>query len=549
MPFKDSTNKTPRRYQNDNSQIAGTKTPKSAKKENRSISQKTPSHNLSMSFNKSKGGLKRRELTPSRNPNYSGVGGGDRFIPNRSETQFEYANHCLINHNSEDDSLLNMSTSAPTSPSKAEKAYMMKMMRAKSVNDLDTDIEDRILCYKKGKAPQPPLGYLTQPKVLYTSSAMKPSGSVSKGLRYIPNSPERILDAPNFMDDYYMNVIHWSYDNVIAVALTYALYLWNASTGEIITLFELPEESGNYITSVQWAEESSILAVGLSNGFVKLFDPARENSLLRTMQCQISRVGCLAWRQHVLSATNIPSRCPCPEFPDRLLPEIWKNNFYELKLPLRSNDDRVKGLTTLRIAAISHTNTFPGHGQEVCGLVWSSDGHYLASGGGDNLVKIWEPSMLTADDPDPLYNFSDHLASVKAIAFNPHQAHSLATGGGTVDRTIKFWNLASGTLCHSQDTDSQVNALAFTPNYKELISGHGYPGNDLKIWKYPSMTCLKVLTGHTERILGLTISPCGQYVMSASSDESLRLWWCFKVDKSIKQRWATKNSRLVPSVR
>lgn len=43
--------------------------------------------------------------------------------------------------------------------------------------------------------------------------------------------------------------------------------------------------------------------------------------------------------------------------------------------------------------------TFPGHGQEVCGLVWSNDGHYLASGGGDNLVKIWEPSMLTTEDP------------------------------------------------------------------------------------------------------------------------------------------------------
>lgn len=73
---------------------------------------------------------------------------------------------------------------------------------AKSANDVDTSIEDRILCYKKGQAPLPPLGYTVQPKVLYTSSAMKPSGSVSKGLRYIPNSPERILDAPNFMDDY-----------------------------------------------------------------------------------------------------------------------------------------------------------------------------------------------------------------------------------------------------------------------------------------------------------------------------------------------------------
>lgn len=64
-----------------------------------------------------------------------------------------------------------------------------------------------------------------------------------------------------------------------------------------------------------------------------------------------------------------------------------------------------------------------------------------------------------------------------------------------------------------------------------------------------SMNIFQVLTGHTERILGLTISPCGQYVMSASSDESLRLWWCFKVDKSAKLKSATKSSRLVQSVR
>ncbi|VDN05660.1 unnamed protein product [Thelazia callipaeda] len=517
MHYKDCTNKTPRQHRHENSQLLTCKTPKSAKKENQHSSQTLGAQDFNISFNRSKGGLKKRELTPSRNANYSGIGGGDRFIPNRSETHFEYANHCLVHQNFEKNSKPSLSSSAPTSPSHAEKAYFLNLMRAQSINGGNISIDDRILCYKKGQAPPPPLGYMTQPKVLYTSSAVKPSGSVSKGLRFIPNSPERILDAPNFMDDYYMNVIHWSCDNVIAVALTYALYLWNASTGEITTLFELPEDSGSYITSVQWAEQSSILAIGLSNGYVKLFDPGKENSLLRTMQTQISRVGCLSWRQHVLSAGCRSGR-------------------------IYHHDVRVRDF---------QIGSFSGHRQEICGLVWSPDGQYLASGGGDNLVKIWDPSLLSAEDPVqlPLYNFSDHLASVKALAFNPHQAHSLATGGGTVDRTIKFWNLASGTLCRSEDTSSQVNALAFTPNYKECISAHGYPTNDLKIWKLPSMKCLKTLKGHTERILGLTISPCGQYVMSASSDESLRLWWCFKVDKSSKSKLGAKNSRLIQCVR
>ena len=37
--------------------------------------------------------------------------------------------------------------------------------------------------------------------------------------RTIPSSPERILDAPEFRDDYYLNLIDWSSSNFLAVAL------------------------------------------------------------------------------------------------------------------------------------------------------------------------------------------------------------------------------------------------------------------------------------------------------------------------------------------
>lgn len=54
------------------------------------------------------------------------------------------------------------------------------------------------------------------------------------------------------------------------------------------------------------------------------------------------------------------------------------------------------------------------HTQEVCGLKWSPDGRFLATGGNDNLLHIWpaEPGQCYSRS-SPIYTFSDHQAAVK----------------------------------------------------------------------------------------------------------------------------------------
>lgn len=37
------------------------------------------------------------------------------------------------------------------------------------------------------------------------------------------------------------------------------------------------------------------------------------------------------------------------------------------------------------------------HKQEVCGIKWSFDDRYLASGGNDNKLKIWEANQQRAN--------------------------------------------------------------------------------------------------------------------------------------------------------
>ena len=53
-------------------------------------------------------------------------------------------------------------------------------------------------------------------------------------------------------------------------------------------------------------------------------------------------------------------------------------------------------------------NTQVGHRQEVCGLKWSPDNQYLASGGNDNKLFVWSGAQNT-----PMQTYSYHVAAVK----------------------------------------------------------------------------------------------------------------------------------------
>ena len=101
---------------------------------------------------------------------------------------------------------------------------------------------------------------------------------------------------------------------------------------------------------------------------------------------------------------------------------------------------------------------------------------------------------------------------MKALAWSPHDRNLLATGGGTADRCIKFWNSQTGSLLNSIDTGSQVCALQWNRHEKEILSSHGFAQNQLCLWKYPTMTKVKELKGHTARVLHMSSSPDGSCV-------------------------------------
>lgn len=97
----------------------------------------------------------------------------------------------------------------------------------------------------------------------------------------------------------------------------------------------------------------------------------------------------------------------------------------------------------------------------------------------------------------------------------------------------------------------QVCAILWSSEYKEIISGHGFSQNQLTIWKYPLMSRVTELTGHTSRVLHMTMSPDRQFVASVAADETLRIWKCFARAQKQKKasRGVEESSNLMSSMK
>ncbi|KAG9245197.1 WD40-repeat-containing domain protein [Calycina marina] len=308
--------------------------------------------------------------------------------------------------------------------------------------------------------------------------------SPRKQPRTVSKVPYKVLDAPDLADDFYLNLVDWGSSNILGVGLGSCVYLWNSQSGRVNKLCELQEDT---VTSVNWIQRGSHIAIGTGKGFVQIWDAERVRRL-RTMTGHTARVGSLAWNDHILTSG---SRDRTIYHRDVRAPDQWLRKLV-------------------------------GHKQEVCGLKWNQEDQQLASGGNDNKLMVWDKLS-----EQPLFKFSEHTAAVKAIAWSPHQRGLLASGGGTADRRIIFHDTVRGKVINEIDTGSQVCNLAWSKNSNEIVSTHGYSQNQIVVWKYPSMQQVVSLTGHTYRVLYLAMSPDGRVVVTGAGDETLRFWNVF----------------------
>ena len=340
------------------------------------------------------------------------------------------------------------------------------------------------------------------------------NNSEYKNQRKINQKPYKELLTSNLIDDFYLNLLDWSSKDQIAVGCTTNVVLWNNNKTQSEILLNYPcgnlEESENfvekYVSSLIWSNEGDKLAVGHSLGCVEIYD-VNKKKMISNYGGHTGRVGVVSWNGNIISSGS--KDC----------------NIITRDIRCKNNNENI-------------IVRYLGHSQEVCGLKWSFDGSQLASGGNDNNLMIWN-----LHSTKPIMCNNSHLAAVKAIAWSPHHHNILASGGGTADRTIRFWNTSTFENILKYDTGSQVCNLVFSKTSNELISTHGFSLNQINIWKLPNLTKTATLIGHTFRVLYLGLSPNGQNIVTGAGDQTLKFWNVFPPFK------ADNNSNLFPSNR
>jgi WD40 repeat protein len=155
-----------------------------------------------------------------------------------------------------------------------------------------------------------------------------------------------------------------------------------------------------------------------------------------------------------------------------------------------------------------------GHANKITTLAWSPDGKVLASGSDDSTVRLWQASMGKL-----LFVLAKHTGPIRALAWSP-DGKTLASG--SADKSVRLWDSATGESRRTFDVHKDEVVDVGWQSDKVLVSTSQRGGvRTMWVWEAGSGKTL-----HSHEVKGAVTSWSADRKLLAykSGDNPVTLW-------------------------